>query len=106
MTYASKAPFDAGHRAGFREANVARVLGLRFAPPRRVPARKRRLLFGCMKMTQTQRAALRKGRYPHSCGHEKRRALWTRHLIDVTHEPCWIRTSDPLLKRQMLYQLS
>ena len=21
-------------------------------------------------------------------------------------EPCWIRTSDPLLKRQMLYRLS
>ena len=23
-----------------------------------------------------------------------------------TGEPCWIRTSDPLLKRQMLYRLS
>src|SRR5881628_2610287 len=22
------------------------------------------------------------------------------------HEPCWTRTSDPLLKRQMLYRLS
>ena len=23
------------------------------------------------------------------------------HLIDVTHEPCWIRTSDPLLKSSL-----
>ncbi len=28
------------------------------------------------------------------------------YLIVTTHEPCWIRTSDPLLKRQMLYRLS
>ena len=26
--------------------------------------------------------------------------------IDSKNEPCWIRTGDPLLKRQMLYQLS
>ena len=33
MTYASKAPFDAGHRAGLREANVARVLGATIRSP-------------------------------------------------------------------------
>ena len=30
-------------------------------------------------------------------------------LVDLpaeSHEPCWDRTSDPLLKRQMLYRLS
>ena len=27
-------------------------------------------------------------------------------VIEKENEPCWIRTSDPLLKRQMLYHLS
>ncbi len=27
-------------------------------------------------------------------------------LVGLFGEPCWTRTSDPLLKRQMLYRLS
>jgi hypothetical protein len=27
-------------------------------------------------------------------------------LIDYIDEPCWDRTSDPLIKSQLLYQLS
>ena len=26
--------------------------------------------------------------------------------VEESNEPCWIRTGDPLLKRQMLYHLS
>jgi hypothetical protein len=41
------------------------------------------------------------------CCRRERPMSWARlDDGDANGEPCWIRTSDPLLKRQMLYRLS
>ncbi len=41
------------------------------------------------------------------CCRRERPVSWARlDDGDTNGEPCWIRTSDPLLKRQMLYRLS
>ena len=41
------------------------------------------------------------------CRRRERPVSWARlDDGDLSGEPCWIRTSDPLLKRQMLYRLS
>ena len=39
-------------------------------------------------------------------GHSERLLIVDGGADANTHEPCWIRTSDPLLKRQMLDALS
>ena len=42
----------------------------------------------------------------HNPRHNQPPGLDTPPQTTDSDEPCWIRTSDPLLKRQMLYQLS
>ena len=45
-------------------------------------------------------------RYPEPISQQKSRPEERLKALILLHEPYWIRTSDPLLKRQMLYRLS
>ena len=73
-----------------------------YQPPRLLQSWYFRALAGWMQISVWSSA----GRAPHPTWFSidpEQHLSWLRKMVG---EPCWTRTSDPLLKRQMLYRLS